>query len=467
MISETPKTLRFTRKHIINLILFLVSIFGVVAIWPPERSDTWSELAGSLLIVSSFYLILYLFLAHFRAEILEVNRKTLFIILIILVFIAMTRIVISFIDPGYLFLIPFATISIAICTFYDARLALFILLITIMLAGFIVPDPFEFVFMSFISGVAAIFSLTNIYRRARLLFSSMAVVMSYSIVHFAYAMMNGVAIAGIDIHEYMLFLGNGLLILVSYPLIFLFERNFYFLSDATLLELSNLNNPLLRKFAEEAPGSFQHSLQVANLAEAAARAVGANSLLVRTGSLYHDIGKIINAKYFIENQGAGINPHKKLDPVRSSEIIINHVNEGVLIARKYRLPVQIIDFIRTHHGTSKAYYFYMKYLETSNPVADAGKMFEYPGPKPFSKEAAVVMMADAVEASSRTLDKYNEVNVAELVEKIVTMQEHDSQFSDAPITFRDLSEIKSIFRERLLNIHHIRTAYPERVQNEA
>jgi cyclic-di-AMP phosphodiesterase PgpH len=459
--SEVLITRRSHRKFIINMIFFLLSIVIVSAIWPAEMRETLTELLGSVLIISSCYLMLYLFLFHFRAEILEVTRKTLFIILIILLFIVLTRIVISFTDPQMLLLIPFAIIPVVICTFFDARLALFILLITILLAGFMVPDSFDFIFMSFISGVAAIFSLTNIYRRARVLLSSLAVVASYIVVYFAKTIMNGGGIDGTHLFEYELFFGNGVLILMSYPLIFLFEKNFYFLSDTTLLELSNLNTPLLRRFAEEAPGSFQHSLQVANLGEEAARVVGANSLLVRTGSLYHDVGKISNSKYFVENQEDDFSLHRNMDPVESSGIIINHVKDGVAIARKYKLPVQIIDFIRTHHGTSRAYFFYMKYLEKSGLTDDAEKMFVYPGPKPFTKETAIVMMADAVEASSRTLDRYNESTVGELVERIIGMQEQADQFSDSPLTFRDLSEIKNIFRKRLINIHHVRTVYPD------
>ncbi len=448
-------------KNIINILFFLASIVIVVWVWPAGKKGTWTELMGTVLVVSSCYLMLYLFLSHFRAEILEVMRKTLFIILIILAFVVLTRIVTTAGSPELLFLIPFGIIPVVICTFYDARLALFILLITIMLAGFMVRESFEFIFMSFISGVAAIFSLTNIYRRGKIIFASMAVVLSYAVVHSGISVMNGAVINGLNPDDYKMFLGNGILVLLSYPLIFLFERNFYFLSDATLLELSNINNPLLRRFAEEAPGSFQHSLQVANLAEEAARVVGANSLLVRAGSLYHDIGKVVNSEYFIENQGFALNPHQGLDPVDSSRIIINHVHEGILLARKYKLPVQIIDFIRTHHGTSKTYFFYSRYLETSGWSERAEKLFEYPGPKPFSRETAVVMMADAVEASSRTLDRYNENNVGELVENIISMQEQNDQFSEAPLTFRDLSEIKNIFRKRLLNIHHLRTAYPQ------
>jgi len=460
--SEVQKVWKPTRKYFINLIFFLLSIIIVVAIWPRGKNDTWHELLGSVILVSSCYLVLYLFLSHFRSEILEVTRKTFFIILTILTFVVLTRLVIIFHDQNILFLIPFAIIPIVIHTFYDARLALFILLITIMLAGFIVPDPFEFVFMSFISGVVAIFSLTNIYRRAKLFFSSLVVVLSYSVIYFAISIINAESIANVNWSDYKWFAGNGILILLSYPLIFLFEKKFLFLSDTTLLELSDTNQPLLRKLAEEAPGSFQHSRQVANLAEEAARVVGANLILARTGALYHDIGKIINSEYFIENQAVDYSPHHDLDPLESSKLIINHVNEGVLIARKHKLPVQIIDFIRTHHGTTKAYFFYKKYLDTQQKDNGLEKEFAYPGPKPFSKEMAIVMMADAVEASSRTLDKYTEDSISELVERIFTIQEQEDQFSGAPLTFKDISDIKSIFKKRLSNIYHARIAYPER-----
>lgn len=460
--SEVQKESKVKRKYLTNLIFFILSIITVVVIWPQERNGSLIHLMGSLIIVSSCYLILYLFLYYFRPEILEVKRKTFFIILTILTFIVLTRVVISFYDPGILYLIPFAVITIVISAFYDTRLALFIHLITIMLAGFIVPDPFEFIFMNFISGVVAIFSMMNIYRRARLVFAVIAVVLSYSVVYFAISSINTDTITSISWQSYKWFAGNGVLILLSYPLIFLFEKKFFFLSDTTLLELSDTNQPLLRRLADEAPGSFQHSRQVANLAEEAARVVGANLLLTRAGSLYHDIGKIVNSDYFVENQSVDYSPHNVLDPLESSRIIINHVNEGVMIARKYKLPVQIIDFIRTHHGTTKAYYFYKMYIEMNPGENDNEKEFLYPGPKPFSKEMAIVMMADAVEASSRTLDKYTEYTINELVERIFIMQEQDEQFSDAPLTYKDISDIKSVYKKRLLNIYHSRIAYPER-----
>jgi len=449
------------KKQLIDIIFFLLSVITVMIIWPREKRDTLPEFIGSVILVSSCYLILYLFLYNFRSEILDVTRKTFFIIITILVFILLTRAVISFYDQAILYLIPFAVIPIIISTFYDSRLALFILLITIMLAAFIVPDPFEFVFMNFISGVAAIFSMVNIYRKARLFFAALTVVFSYSVIHLAFSFIGNESFTGVNWSDYKWFAGNGIMILLSYPLIFLFEQKFFFLSDTTLLELSHTNQPLLRKLADEAPGSFQHSRQVANLAEEAARVIGANILLARTGALYHDIGKMVNSEYFIENQAIN-SPHNELDPLESSKIIINHIHEGVMLARKFKLPVQIIDFVRTHHGTTKAFFFYKKYLDTKKRDSDLEKEFIYPGPKPFTKELVIVMMADVVEASSRTLDKYTEFTISELVERVFIIQEQDDQFSDAPLTFKDISDIKNAFKKRLLNIYHSRIAYPER-----
>jgi hypothetical protein len=262
--------------------------------------------------------------------------------------------------------------------------------------------------------------------------------------------------------DFYLFAANGLLVLISYPIIFIFEVKFLFLSDTTLLELADTNQPLLRKLADEAPGSFQHSLQVANLAEEAARITGANLLLVRTGALYHDIGKIANPGFYIENQTDGLSPHDLLNPEESARIIINHVRNGVTLAKNFKVPVQIIDFIRTHHGTTIAFYFFKKYTEMNPWDTSKEKDFTYPGPKPFSKETALVMMADAVEASSHSMISYSEESINELVERIVYLQEQDGQFSDIPLTFKDISDIKNAFKKRLLNIYHLRIAYPER-----
>ncbi len=451
------------RKDLINLFFFIVSIVIVTAIWPHQEKENLLNIIGSLSIVSFSYLILYLFLSHFRHEVLLVTRKTLFIIITILSFLVLTRILKNYSGMNLLFLIPYAIIPVIIRTFYDARLALFILLTTLMLAGFMVPEPFEFVVMNFITGMVAIFTLSNIYRKGKLFFTSLFVFISYSLLYLAFHLLHDGSFTGMVNYDFLLFAANSILVLLSYPLIFMFEQRFLFLSDTTLLELADTNQPLLRKLAEEAPGSFQHSLQVANLAEEAARLTGANLLLVRTGALYHDIGKVANPDYYIENNKSGDSPHENLNPKDSARVILNHVRNGVNLAKNFKVPVQIIDFIRTHHGTTVAYYFYKKYTDQQPWDTGSENEFTYPGPKPFSKETAIVMMADAVEASSRSLEKYTAETISELVDRIIYLQEQDGQYSDAPLTFKDISDIKMAFKNRLSTIHHLRIAYPDRI----
>lgn len=250
------------------------------------------------------------------------------------------------------------------------------------------------------------------------------------------------------------------MILLTYPLIYLFEKVFGFLSDATLIELSDTNQPLLRKLAEKAPGSFQHSLQVANLAEAAATKIGANTLLVRAGALYHDIGKMESPIYFIENQNNGVNPHDNMEFEESARVIIGHVQKGVEIARKHNLPVQLIDFIRTHHGTTKVQYFYRSYIRKYPENMVETNKFSYPGPKPFSREMAILMMADSVEAASRSMKDVTRESLHNLVDQILDYQVNEGQFDNADITFRDIRIIREILKERLANIYHVRIEYP-------
>jgi putative nucleotidyltransferase with HDIG domain len=450
------------QKTLIDILLFMASVIVVIVIFNRGKDVSRLSLSGTIIVVSSSYLILYLFLVQFRKEVLQVNRKTFFILLAIISFVLITRLVLRIEQNNIIYLVPFAIIPVIITTFYDSRLALFILLITVMLTGFMVPEPFEFVLMSFVSGMVAIFTLTNNFRKSRLFFTSLMVVLSYSVLHLGINLMEDGNFQEIKLFDFLLIAGNGLLVLISFPLIFLFEQKFLLISDTTLLLLADTNQPLLRKLATEAPGSYQHSLQVANLAEEAARAISANIHLVRTGALYHDIGKIANPNYYIENQVDGVSPHDTIDPKESARVILNHVRNGVTLAKNFKIPVQVIDFIRTHHGTTVAYYFYKKYIDQNPSEKGSEKAFTYPGPKPFSKETAIVMMADAVEASSRTIEKYTEEGISELVDRIIYLQEQDGQYSDVPLTYRDISEIKTVFKKRLSNIYHARIAYPER-----
>ncbi len=450
-------------KNLQYVTIFLTSIIAVILTITWRMDFKFMQILGTVIVVSLCFLVLYFFLRQFRQEVLRVVLKTFFILLAILAFLLVTRFVSGLTTPNIILIVPFAIIPVIIRTFYDARLALFILLITIMLAGFMVPDPFIFILMSFISGMVAIFTLTSNFRKSRLFFTSLMVIISNVVLYTGISLMSPGNSAMPVTSDYLMLMVNGLLILLSYPLILLFEQEFLLVSDTTLLELADINQPLLRKLAVEAPGSFQHSLQVSNLAEEAARTIGANVNLVRTGALYHDIGKIAKPGYFIENQKEGVSPHDNLDPRESSKVIINHVKNGIILAKNYKIPVPVIDFIRTHHGTTIAYFFYKKYMDQHEGETGMEKVFAYPGPRPFSKETAIVMMADAVEASSRSLNRYTEENISELVERIIYLQEQDGQFADVPITYKDMSDIKNAFKKRLTNIYHARIAYPERI----
>ncbi len=418
---------------------------------------------GQTLLVSTLFFMLFLFLYNFRREILSDDRKIIFILLLITVMAIISSILLKR-NLINIYIVPLAIIPIFIRTFYDSRLALFIHLVTVFLVGFFVPNSFEFVFLHFIAGIVAIISLTNLYRRGKLFMSISLVFLSYISVYIGIAVIQEGNILTINPYSFVWFAINALLLLTSYQLIYVFEKTFGFLSDTTLMELSDTNQDLLRKLAEIAPGTFQHSLQVANLAEDAIYKIGGNPLLVRAGALYHDIGKMGKPYYFIENQSPGFNPHQGIDFEESADIIIQHVNEGIQIAKKHNIPDQIIDFIRTHHGTTKVQYFYRMFRDKFPEIKDSIKLFSYIGPKPFSRETAVLMMADSVEAASRAMKSITFESINDLVENIINYQQIEEQFSEADITFKDITIIKSAFKKKLLNIYHARIEYPKTKQ---
>ena len=416
--------------------------------------------AGKLLLVLTCFMVLYLFLRNFRKEVLDSHVRITFILLIIvlMILIASTTLKINVIS---VYLIPFTILPILLRTFFDSKLALFVHMMTILLIGFFVPNGFEFVFLNVVAGMVAIISMTNVYRRSKFVVTSIYVILTYSVIYLGIALVQEGDLSGIELKYFRWFAGNGLLLLVSYPLIYLFEKTFGFISDATLMELSDTNQPLLRKLAELAPGTFQHSLQVANLAEDAVFNIGGNPLLVRAGALYHDIGKMDDAVYFIENQTTNMNPHDNLEFEQSARIIIDHVRKGVELARKNKLPEPVVDFIRTHHGTSTVHYFYRSYI-SKYPEAEVDvKNFKYPGPRPISKETAIVMMADSVEAASRSLKTITESTLDRLVDSIINTQMTEEQYNDAQITFKDITTIREVFKRRLRNIYHVRISYPK------
>jgi cyclic-di-AMP phosphodiesterase PgpH len=420
-------------------------------------------LMGQGIVVLICILMIFIFITKFRRELLLSYRKLSFILFVILLFSFIASITIKF-QPIGLYIVPFAIIAILLKTFYDTKLALFVYIITILLVGFWAPNSFEFVFLNISAGVVALLSLTNLYRRNKLFISSAWLIASYNALYLGIVLYQEGNLNSFKLNNVLFFGGNGLLILSSIPLIYIFEKMFGFLSDASLLELSDSNQRLLRKLAEIAPGTFQHSLQVANLSEEAIFKIGGNPLLVRAGSLYHDIGKIENPMYFVENLSGEMDPHENIDLDKSVEVIIGHVVKGIDLASKSGLPWQIIDFIRTHHGTSTVHYFYRSFLKMyPDSNADIEK-FSYPGPKPTSREMAVVMMADSVEAASRSLKDHNENDINNLVEDIISSQLKEGQLNDANITLKEIEIVKNIFKKRLRNIYHMRIEYPKDVR---
>jgi len=396
-------------------------------------------LLGQFILSILSVLMIFLFLQSFRKEVFGNQLKTLFILFIILFMSALTRLVLSYSQLS-VYVIPFALIAVIVKIFYDSRIALFVLIITLFITAFWVPNAFEFVFMNFVAGIVAIFSLSNQYRRGKLFVTSVLVLLAYIVVFTGISLLEEGRWNSMSWGELFWFIGNSLLLLSAYPLMFIFEKTFGFLSDASLTELADTNQPLLRQLAELAPGTFQHSLQVANLAEDAIRHIGGNALLVRTGALYHDIGKMENPLYFIENQIPGTNIHEQFDAAESARIVISHVENGLLLAQKNSLPKQISDFISTHHGTTLARYFYYTWLKDHKEENYSEHQFRYPGPRPFSKETAVVMMADAVEAASRSLTKFDESSLTALVNEIIDQQMQDEQFNDADILSKILPQ---------------------------
>ncbi len=415
---------------------------------------------SQFLLITMIFLALYWFIYYFRKDIFGSRRQTFFTLGLIVLMVGLTKAAASN-DAVSVYVIPFVLVPIFLKTFFDIRYALFVHIITLLLAGFWVPNSYQFVMMNFLAGLVGLFSMRSYYKRGILFYTATYIFATYALVYIFLSLMQEGDITKINWITILWLGGNGLLILTSYPLVFLLERIFGFLSDATLFELSDTNQPLLRKLAEKAPGTFQHSMQVATLAEEAILKVGGNSLLVRAGAMYHDIGKMESPEYFIENQHDGVNPHDDLDFRSSARVIIDHVIKGEKLGKKYKLPVKIIDFIRTHHGTSTVQYFYRS-LINSNPDEEVDiNEFTYPGPKPYSKETSVMMMADSVEAASRTLKTYTPESISELVEGIVGRQISEEQFSESNITYGDITAVKEIFKNRLSNIYHSRIEYPE------
>ena len=423
-----------------------------------DKNSVWIKIGYSILILLIFTLLL-LFLYTYRYGIYEDNRKLTFIFFNILTVITAVTLTVNY-NTEYIFAVPICILPLIMKAFFDARLGLFTHVLTVLLIGFIVPNSFEFVFLQITAGVITIQSVAQLYRRANLFISVGQIVLVYLIGYIAFTTLQEGSILKISFTPLALFVLNGLLMLFVQPLIYIYERLFGLVSDISLLEMTDTNSILLKELSDKAPGTFHHSLQVANIAEAAANEIGANSLLVRVGALYHDIGKLTAPMYFSENQTANLSPHDRLSPKQSANIIIDHVAEGVKIANKHNLPDRVIDFIKTHHGTSLVYYFYKKQKEL-HPDEINIEDFSYKGPKPFSKETAILMMADAVEAASKSLKSPNIDQLQEFVDKIIDGKMAEEQFNSSDITFAEIETVKTVLFKKLINVYQLRIEYPE------
>ena len=423
-----------------------------------DKSSIWIQIGYSILIVLIFTLLL-LFIYTYRVNIYKNNRKLTFIFFNILTVITAVTLTVNY-NTDYVFAVPICILPLIMKAFFDARLGLFTHVLTVLLIGFIVPNSFEFVFLQITAGIITIKSVAQLYRRANLFISVGQIVLVYLIGYIAFTTIQEGSILKISFTPLALFILNGLLMLFVQPLIYIYERLFRLVSDVSLLEMTDTNSILLKELSDKAPGTFHHSLQVANIAEAAANEIGANSLLVRVGALYHDIGKLTAPMYFSENQTANISPHDRLSPKQSADIIIDHVAEGVKIANKHNLPERVIDFIKTHHETSLVYYFYKKQKDL-NPDEIKLEDFSYKGPKPFSKETAILMMADAVEAASKSLKSPNIDQLQEFVDKIIDGKMEEEQFNSSDITFAEIETVKMVLFKKLINVYQLRIEYPE------
>jgi len=416
-------------------------------------------LLGRFILISMALLVFGLFLFTFRHDIYSENRNIVLMLLLITIMVSFTTFVMNM-NVSYIMAVPICLVPIIVRTFYDTRLALFVHIITIIVLGFLVPNSFEFLFMQLITGIITIISIVRLHHRSQFFFTSLMIMVSYSVIYIGMTLMQEGSIEQISRINFVMFGISALLTLFSYPLIYLFERLFGMVTDVSLIELSDTNSKLLRELAITTPGTFQHSLIVSNIAEEAARAIGANSLLARTGALYHDIGKMDMPMYFIENQSGGINPHDDLSYEESARIITGHVIRGIERARLNKLPEAIIDFIRTHHGTRLTQYFYNKFKQEAEGEPFDETPFRYRGPIPFSKETSILMMADSIEAASRALKAPTEQEVSDLVERLIDNQMDQKQFRNSLLTLKDISTIKKIIKRKLLSIYHIRIEYP-------
>lgn len=415
---------------------------------------------GRTLLLFGVFLLMYLYISTYYSKIL-LNNKNLALILVHLVLVAGLTSLIKQLNPEWYFASPILLLPIVFMSFFDNMLATVLSLIGALIIGFLVPNGFEFIVVQGVMVLAVSVTYQGFLRRGQFFVTIGKLLVVYICTYLFYTLIQEGAFEEIQYEMLILFVISCFIGLFAIPILYIYEKMFSLLSDTTLLELSDTNNKLLRQLSEKAPGTFQHTLQVANLAEKGTHAIGGKTLLVRTGALYHDIGKVLNPQYFVENQTTGVNPHDELSFKESSEIIIGHVIKGIELAKRSKLPDEIIDFIRTHHGTTRVEYFYRMYLKNFPSNEDVVKEFTYPGPKPFSKESAVLMMADSIEAASRSLKEKTSESIKDLIDNIISSQISLGQFDNAGLTFKDITTLKTVFLKAQLNVYHLRIEYPD------
>jgi len=425
-----------------------------------QNIDRYLIIIGKLVLIISCLLLLILYLAFFRPEIFKQKSHLTFILFTLILMVVISRFIVTH-ELLNIYVIPITILPILFRIFFDSRTAIYGLMVTCLIIGYFAPNNYEFIFLHLIAGIISVFTLYKLHRRSHLVFTALWVLIAYSVLYLALSMVQEGNMQSIRWQNLQWFAANAVLILLVYPLVYIFEKLFGFVSDVTLIELANTNQPLLRKLAEDAPGTFQHSLQIANLAEAVVHRIGGNPFLAYAGALYHDIGKMNQPVYFIENQADGTNPHQELNYKESAKVIIDHVSYGVKLARRYKLPEVLINFIVTHHGTTKAKFFYTLYKnEHPNEAIDAGE-FTYPGPRPHNKETSVVMLIDGIEAATRSLKEKTPEAIRNLIDKMVKEKLEEGQLDDADLTMREIRILRETLFEKLLNVYHVRIEYPK------
>ncbi len=424
-----------------------------------DSFSLWGQMAGQLLLAVIAFVALYMFLKNTRHPILEDDRKVLFVMLVILLMAAITALVVR-VNEDWVLLVPLCIVPILMRVFFDMRVALYIHLTTVIILANLVPNSFEFIFYQLVTGMMSIIAVRSLERRSQFFTLAAVIFASYSFIYTAGVLSQDTNLHSLDAHRYLMFLLNATMTLMAYPLIYLFERIFGMTTNLTLMELSNTSHEALRELSRRAPGTFQHSVQVANISEDLMNEIGGDALLAKVGALYHDIGKVRNPQYFTENQSSGFNPHDELDYAESAKIITQHVTDGLELARQYRLPAEVQDFIRTHHGTTYTGYFYAKEKEHHGDGNFDVTVFRYPGPRPYSRETAVVMIVDTVEAACRSMKEHTKEATDTMVDRLIDDKVRAGQLDNCPLSYGDIAKIRRILKDKMMSIYHVRVEYP-------